>query len=243
LSTEPDLEVLLPVHNEAESIEATIREIYGELSPGISVRFIICEDGSSDDTKEILRRLAGEIPIRLYLSDERKGYSRAVREGMEMLEAGFLLCIDSDGQCDPRDFWQFWDARVSCDIVLGWRQARADTFARRAFSRLFRVMYRLTLGVPMMDPSCPYVLIPRNIVHRLAGELGAMQEGFWWEYVARAYRRGYKIRELAVRHRPRAAGKTRTYDWQRMPWILFRHVAALFRIRSETGHSATGRQG
>src|ERR1700755_1763833 len=105
----PDVEILLPVHNEAESIQATIRGIYDELSPRLNIDFIVCEDGSKDSTKEILTNLASELPLRLNLSDERKGYSRAVREGMRMLNAEYLLCLDADGQCDPRDFWQFWD--------------------------------------------------------------------------------------------------------------------------------------
>src|SRR5512144_2671214 len=72
----PELEVLLPVHNEAESIEATIRAIHAELSKRIAVGFIICEDGSQDETKPILRRLSQKLPLRLNLSDARKGYSR-----------------------------------------------------------------------------------------------------------------------------------------------------------------------
>ena len=76
----PDVEVLLPVHNEAESIEPTIREIYDGLSTRLKVGFLICEDGSKDDTKGILRRLSRELPLRLNLSEERKGYSRAVRK-------------------------------------------------------------------------------------------------------------------------------------------------------------------
>src|SRR5215470_12770478 len=97
-----DLEVFLPVHNEAESIEATIREIYDELSKKLRVGFIICEDGSKDNTKPILRALATQLPIRLNISEARRGYSRAVRDGMEMLQADYLLCLDSDGQCDPK---------------------------------------------------------------------------------------------------------------------------------------------
>ena len=78
----PELEILLPVHNEADSIRATVQEIYDQLSPQVSLRFIICEDGSKDDTKNILRELAKSIPMNLLLSDARKGYSRAVRDGM-----------------------------------------------------------------------------------------------------------------------------------------------------------------
>lgn len=232
--TKAEVEILLPAHNEAESIESTIREIYDELAPKVRVGFILCEDGSKDNTKQILRNLARELPIRLNLSDERKGYSRAVREGMLMTEAPYLLCLDSDGQCDPTDFWKFWEQRASYDIVLGWRVARADTWVRRTFSRFFYRIYQAVFRTPVHDPSCPYVLMKRSVAERLSGELGAMQQGFWWEFVARAHRRKYSIKELPVHHRLRAAGVTQVYSWKKMPGIFCRHVAAIFRIWAET---------
>ena len=182
----PDVEVLLPVHNEGQSIEATIREIFEELSSRIDVGFIICEDGSRDNTKDVLTRLAKELPLRLNLTGERRGYSRAVR------------------------------------------------FVRRAFSRFFYLLYQLVLHVPVHDPSCPYVLIPRRVALQLVDHLGAMQQGFWWEFVARVHRGGFRIAELPVHHRLRSAGETQVYRWSRMPGIFIRHVLAIFRIWRET---------
>lgn len=231
-----DCEVLLPVHNEAESIEATIRGIHGELSKVIAVGFIVCEDGSKDNSKQVLRRLAGVFPIRLNLSDERKGYSLAMREGMAMVEADYVLCLDGDGQCDPQDFASFWQERNAADVVIGWRVKRADPFVRRLFSGFFFFIYQAFFHVPVHDPSCPYVLFSREIAHRMANDLGAMKEGFWWEFVARSYRLGYSIKEIPIRHRERSAGVTQVYKWSKMPAIFFRHVCALFRIRRETMH-------
>lgn len=229
-----DVEVLLPVHNEGESIEATIRGIYAELSKVVRVGFIVCEDGSRDNTKQVLRQLATELPMRLNLSDARKGYSKAMREGMAMLEAGYLLCLDSDGQCDPKDFAQFWNARQTADVLIGWRVHRADTLLRRAFSRFFYLLYQAVFHAPVHDPSCPYVLFSKTVAQKLAGELGQMKEGFWWEFVARAHRRGFTIRELPVHHQQRSAGVTQVYKWSRMPGIFLRHVAALFTIWRDT---------
>ena len=151
-----------------------------------------------------------------------------------MLEADYLLCLDSDGQCDPKDFWAFWDAREQADIVLGWRVNRADNAMRRIFSRFFYHIYQAVLRVPVHDPSCPYVLVKRAVALRLVDELGAMQQGFWWEFVARAHRRKFKIKELPVNHRVRSAGVTQVYRWRKMPEIFLRHVFAIFRIWSET---------
>lgn len=234
MTSAPQLEVLLPVHNEAESIQATIQEIYDQISPQVSLRFIICEDGSKDNTKQILRELAKTIPMNLLLSDARKGYSRAVRDGMKILEASFLLCLDSDGQCDPKDFAQFWAVRNETDVVLGWRVNRADSWMRKAMSGTFYLVYKLLYGVPVHDPSCPYVLSRKDVVDRLVGELGAMQQGFWWEYIARVYRRGFTIRELPVNHRLRSAGTTQVYKLRKLPGIGWKHFVALFRILRET---------
>lgn len=225
-----EVEVLLPVHNEAETIEATIREIYEELSKHVRMRFIICEDGSKDNTQEVLQRVANDIPMKLILSKARKGYSRAVRDGMEVMEAPYLLCLDSDGQCDPKDFAQFWEARESADVVIGWRVDRADTFLRRCLSRFFRLFYQCAFRVPIHDPSCPYVLSRKDVVARLVGELGAMEQGFWWEYVARVHRLGYTLKELPVHHRLRAGGTTQVYKFRKMPGIFIRHVLAIFKI-------------
>jgi dolichol-phosphate mannosyltransferase len=229
-----DLEVFLPVHNEADSIEATIREIYDELSPRLNVGFIVCEDGSRDNTKQILQRLSKELPIRLNLSDARRGYSRAVRDGIDMLEADYLLCLDSDGQCDPKDFASLWTQRTKADVVIGWRVDRQDTLARKAFSRFFYLIYQSVFRTPIHDPSCPYVLMGKDVGAEISPRLGAMQQGFWWEFVARAHTMGYSILETPVRHRLRAAGVTQVYKWRKMPGIFFRHVAALFVILAES---------
>jgi dolichol-phosphate mannosyltransferase len=229
-----ECEVLLPVHNEGASIEETIRGIYAELSAVVNAGFIICEDGSKDNTKQVLLGLANELPMRLNLSDARKGYSKAMREGMAMLDAEYLLCMDSDGQCDPRDFARFWQARGTADILIGWRVHRADTLVRRAFSRFFYLLYQAVFHTPVHDPSCPYVLFSKNVARRLAGELGDMKEGFWWEFVARAHRRGFTIHELPVNHKLRSAGVTQVYKWSKMPGIFLRHVAALLKIWRET---------
>lgn len=229
-----DVQVLLPVHNEAESIEATIREIYRELSAQVRIQFILCEDGSVDDTKQVLRRVAREIPAKLLLSDERKGYSRAVRDGMLEADAPYLLCLDSDGQCDPRDFHRFWEARKNSDVVIGWRVSRADNWVRKAMSRTFYAVWKALYHCAIHDPSCPFMLARRGVIAVLATQMGAMQQGFWWEFMARVHRLGFTIAEFPVHHRDRAAGVTQVYRLQKLPGIGYRHFVALFRILRET---------
>ena len=238
MNTLYELEVLLPVHNEGESIETVIREIYQTIGSRVLMRFIVCEDGSTDDTKKVLTRLARKLPIKLTLSDARKGYSRAVLDGMAQLTAPYLLCLDSDGQCDPEDFLRLWEKRRDADVVLGRRVHRADPLWRRVFSRGFYYLYQFFYHVPVHDPSCPYLLAPRKVVERLRQEQGVMKQGFWWEFVARIHRRGYSICELPVRHRARLAGITQVYRLSKLPGIGYKHFVALFTIWSQTARPA-----
>ena len=154
------------------------------------------------------------------------------------LTAPYLLCLDSDGQCDPEDFRRFWECRHEADVVLGHRVHRADPAWRRFFSRGFYGLYQLFYHVPAHDPSCPYLLAPRAVVERLLPEQGIMKQGFWWEFVARIHRRGYSIRELPVQHRQRLAGTTQVYRLSKLPDIGYRHFLALFKIWNQTHHTA-----
>ena len=154
---------------------------------------------------------------------------------MEVQKATYLLCLDSDGQCDPKDFPKFWEARDTADVLIGWRALTGPTRSlRRVLSRFFRFFYQCAFRVPIHDPSCPFVLSRKEVILRLVGELDLMEQGFWWEYVARVYRRGYSLRELPVHHRLRAGGTTQVYKFGKMPGIFIRHVLSVFRILRET---------
>lgn len=222
-----ELQVLLPAHNEAASIEQTIRELHGEISKHVPAELIVCEDGSTDGTRDRLQELAKVLPMTLFTAPGRKGYSRAVIDGMRRVDAPYLLCVDGDGQCDPKDFSTLWTLRDRYDVIVGRRVRRADSLLRRTLSRGFYGVYQLRFRVPVHDPSCPFVLAHQRVIRALVPELGTMEQGFWWEFVARASQHGFSIGEVPIRHRARAAGQTRIYQLTHLPRIGYRHVRAL----------------
>lgn len=231
---EMELEIVMPIHNEGESIANTLREWYEELSPDVNLRFVACEDGSTDNTKEVLVQCSREFPMKLIMDDARKGYSQAVIDGFRASTAPYVLAVDSDGQCSPEDFWQFWRYRDQYDVIIGWRVDRADPPVRKIMSGTFKLWYKALFNVPIHDPSCPYLLIQQRVLQRLTPELGVLKQGFWWEFVARAYRHGFKIMELPVNHRLRKAGATRVYKWRKVPGIAVAHGLGLLKIWQQT---------
>lgn len=230
------IDVVLPVHNEGASIAGTLREFHAKVAgeAKIPIRFVICEDGSSDDTVPVLQALARELPIKLISDPVRKGYSRAVIDGLRATESEWVVCIDSDGQCDPADFARLTEARPGYDMVMGYRNPRSDPLMRKLMSGAFGLVYRLYFNVRLRDPSCPYVLINRSGLNAiLAGNTGILKQGFWWEFVARATSLGLRIVEVPVSHRVRSSGTTQVYRLTKIPRIAIEHLAGLRTLRDE----------
>jgi len=230
------IDVVIPVHNEGASIAATLREFHASAirQGNVDVHFIVCEDGSTDDTVAVIEGLLSELPIHFITSKERKGYSRAVVDGFRAATRNYVLFIDSDGQCDPADLVKFTENIAAFDLVLGYRNPRQDHWVRLLMSGSFKVVYNLLFTVPVRDPSCPYLLIHHEALQKiLAPTLGILKQGFWWEFLARCFAAGLSVKEVPVSHRNRAAGNTVVYLPSKVPGIAYRHILGLFNLRKE----------
>jgi glycosyltransferase involved in cell wall biosynthesis len=232
----PSVDVVMPAHNEGASIAQTIREFHRVANgdAGIPVRFVVAEDGSTDDTCDVIRAVAEDLPVRLLSFPERKGYSRAVVDAMREATAEVVCFVDSDGQCDPADLPALLDRLDGHDLVVGFRHPRRDSAFRVVISRTFGAVYRALFPVRLRDPSCPYIVIRREALDRvLAGSPGILKQGFWWEFNARASAHHLRVAQVPVRHRERAAGQTQVYRLGKIPRIASEHVLGLFSLRRE----------
>jgi len=229
----PKLDLAMPVHNEGASIQSTLEEWWKELSPSMDLRFIIAEDGSKDNTKEVLNKLENELPMLLNMAEVRRGYSGAMTAALCASTSPYVLASDSDGQCDPGDFCRLWEVREKFDLVVGWRVNRADPFVRKMMSKSFRFVHKSLFGTWLHDPSCPFVLMNRLVIATIVPKLGLLREGYWWEFMARAMKAGIRIGEVPVNHRLRASGRTVVYTPTRVPGIAWRNGIGLLKIWRE----------
>jgi len=242
--SEFDLDVVLPAHNEGGSIGSTIQEFYDVVHKrdGFKIRFVVCEDGSTDNTVEVLKKLQETIPLHLISDPVRKGYSKAVIDGFRATTAPLVAFIDSDGQCDPADFKSVHALIPDKDLVMGYRNPRVDPLIRKVMSGAFAMVYRTIFPVPFRDPSCPFLVIRQEKLQQiLAGNVGILKQGFWWEFVARAMALGLRVTETPVRHRPRTSGTTQVYKPTKVPRIAAEHLAGLLKLKKELDLVQSGR--
>jgi glycosyltransferase involved in cell wall biosynthesis len=232
----PGLDIVIPVHNEESSIESSLRELCEVLAATGKCKFrlIVCEDGSVDQTLPILERLAVDLPIRLVTSPRRKGYGRAVMDGLWESQADYCAVFEGDGQTDPRGIEILLDQIPGPDVVVGWRNPRSDHWFRKAMSWGFRGVYRRFFEVALTDPSYACMLIRGTLLRQVLPHIrGRMTQGFFWEFNAWCQALGLDIAEVPVSHRSRRHGKTRVYRASKVPGIALGHVAALFQLRRD----------
>lgn len=167
----PELIVVLPVFNE----EASLRHVFNPWFDVIERHvddfvFLVVDDGSSDRTPEILAELAVARHPRVdVVSQVNAGHGRACVRGYEAACArrtGFVLQIDSDGQCDPADFPPFWAARHQFDVIMGVRRWRRDGWRRVFASTILRLLILVKSRVWCKDANVPFRLMRASILHQ-----------------------------------------------------------------------------
>ncbi len=235
----PEICLLLPVHNEAETIETVITEFHKEVCTKIPVEIIVAEDGSTDGTKEILRGLAKKLPLKLIFGEERKGYSKGLIDGLSKVDTEFVVSVDSDGQHMARDFWKLYYLRHKYDVVSGRRVNRADGFHRKLMSGVFQWIARVLFKLPRFhDMTAPYRLMRSDVAREIAKEFRYMRESFWTEFTIRACQNGFRIAEVPVTHRQRLQGDTNVYKPNKLFGIVISQLRGMLKLWEE----ARGRQ-
>ena len=230
-----EVAVLMPIHNEAETIAESVAEFYDVISPKMPVELVLSEDGSTDNTENVIENLSEKIPLKAVLSTSRKGYAGGIKDGLKLVKARYVLITDSDGQQDPRDFWKLWNLRMKYDIVSGWRKDRADALYRKAMSKIFQLRIKSTFNLPnLRDITAPFKLMKTEVAIDIAQKCKFMSESFWNEFSVRAYVGGFSIGETPVMHRQRAdKSATRVYKPWKIPKIALAQLMAISKLKLE----------
>lgn len=161
------LVVVIPVYNEENAIEGVVQEWSEELSKHEpDHKLLLINDGSRDDTQKIIERLEAIDPDHIVtVQKPNSGHGNSCRVGYDLALGGnapWIFQIDSDGQCDPAYFEEFWSKREAYDYILGVRKTRDDGLLRRLFSTICWLGCLLVARQNLYDPNVPYRLMRRE---------------------------------------------------------------------------------
>jgi dolichol-phosphate mannosyltransferase len=162
------LYVVMPIYNEQTSIGEVVREwkeTLGKSAP--DHRILILNDGSKDNTAQVLADLAAATPGVEIINKPNSGHGQTCIMGYrEAIQRGarWIFQIDSDGQCDPQYFAAVWARRAECAAVYGKRVDRDDGVARKVISFFCRLATHISTGVNVRDPNVPYRLMRADVL-------------------------------------------------------------------------------
>ena len=223
------ISAVLPAFNEEAIIERTVRhvaEVLGSLSSDFEV--IVTNDGSRDRTGAVLADLQVREPglnLQIVTHDRNRGYGAALASGFDIAQKDLIFLTDGDKQFDVGELRQFVpeiDGRT--DLVIGWRKNRADPPMRKLNALGWKLLVNTLFGYTARDVDCAFKLFRRQVWESLT--VYARGATFSAEFLIKARRLGFHVKELPVNHFPRTAGSP---TGARLD-VIVRAFAELFRL-------------
>ena len=227
LETKPVVSVVLPAYNEAETIRGVVIDYFEEIAKKVPSKLIVAEDGSLDQTPEILTSLANEIPLSLLLDRKRKGYAKGVADALKSCKEEWVFFSDSDGQYSPSDFWRLWENRYGHDMIIGRKIRRSEGIHRTILSKGFHGLFNNLFGLDLHDADCGFRLIRRDVVQSVVDATRLLNYSFWAEFTIRACLKGFTVHEVPISHDSRSNGGSRIYASSKIPLIVLKQLIGL----------------
>ncbi len=200
--------MVLPAYNEAKNIEKTVNGAVLYLEKNVrDYEIIVVNDGSVDGTREVVERLSLSNPkIVLVNHPINLGYGSALRSGFERASLAYIFFMDSDGQFDISDIDRFLRYIEDYDVIVGYREKRADPFIRSLNTWLYHLYIRFLFGLKLRDIDCAFKLFPKS-AYRAIKPIKSGGALFTAEFLIKLTKKGFTLREVPVRHFPRRFGK------------------------------------
>ena len=202
------ISIIIPVFNESESIGFLLDEVISVMeSHKFNFELIVVNDGSKDNTQQVLKQLTNKIK-ELSVISLRKNYGQtaAMSAGFDHSKGNILITLDGDLQNDPNDIPKLIsEINNGYDLICGWRFDRKDKLINRKIpSKIANQLIAQVTGLKLHDYGCSLKAFKKEIIDdiKLYGELHRFLPVL-------ANIEGAKIKEIKVNHRSRKYGSSK----------------------------------
>jgi glycosyltransferase involved in cell wall biosynthesis len=217
--------VVIPVYNEGDNVEPTLRGVVGQthMRP---LEVLVVHDFDEDTTVPVVKRLQAEMPeLRLHRNTLGRGALNAMKSGLRAARAPYVVVTMGDGSDDAKDIdAMFKLASDGADVVAGSRYMRGGhqlggPLLKRTLSRSAGLSLHWLGGVPVHDATSNFRLYSKRLLNQVTIEsTGGFELGI--ELTVKAYLLGMRLAEVPTTWRDRTAGESRFQLWEWLPRYL-----------------------
>jgi len=198
--------ILIPVHNEEARIKHNLREVKETLDNlGCNYEIITIDDGSSDNSYEVLKNLEKEIPQLIVKKNSQNfGKGRALKKAFKHASGDLIVWIDADLDLHPYQIETLYDIMVlnDADIVIGSKMhpnSRVNyPLTRRIISFGYYFIIRILFNLPCHDTQTGLKLFKRKVLEDVFPRILVKQFAFDLEVLVNAHHLGFKLAEAPI---------------------------------------------
>ena len=221
----PDFSIVIPVYNESTNIEKLVPEIFNSLTKYQKYELILINDGSNDNTMEVIAKIKKNYSLLLINNETNKGQSFSIWTGIKKSNYNTIVTLDGDGQNNPNDIPKLLDEYFSkklYSLIGGIRKNRKDNFLKLISSKIANQIRSFILKDNCVDTGCSLKVFDKEIfltfpffdgLHRF---LPALFKGF-----------GKNTLFINVDHRPRISGISKYGTFDR----LYKGILDIIRVK------------
>lgn len=151
---EPDLCIVIPAYNEENRIRETLERLAEEFRGWHKLQFLVCDDGSSDQTTAVAEAAARRLSLRLtVLKQQHSGKGQAMRYALQECSSHYVAISDADITLRSGEVEQALRKLSSADLVIfsKTKQEGGKNLPRWVMSRGFSLLLRLLFQIPFHD--------------------------------------------------------------------------------------------
>ncbi len=227
--SELKLSIVIPIYNEGPSLESFLKVI-DDSDPGLEKEIIFVDDGSRDDSKDILERFNFKSKVQRLYQSHNQGKGAALHRGIQAASGDLIMIQDADFEYDVADVPKLMIPLIegTADVVYGSRFKKGGTQVHRTFhylvNRILTLMSNILSGLYLSDMETCYKIFRSDILKNI--NLESKRFGFEPEVTAKVARLKFRMEELPIRYFPRSYLEGKKITWKdgiAAAWQIFKY--------------------